>query len=77
MKKRTDHFDDNENNVILPEGNAEQEEAKRSGLSQTLRRRFRFGSNMLVLMALAIVLFIVLNLVMEHFSTALTLDFTK
>ena len=32
MKKRTDHFDDNENNVILPEGNAEQEEAKRSGL---------------------------------------------
>ncbi|MBO7407707.1 MAG: Gldg family protein [Clostridia bacterium] len=64
MKKRAENIDNADNTV-------------RTGLSQTLRRRFRFGSNMLVLMALAIVLFIVLNLVMEHFSTALTLDFTK
>ena len=74
MKKRTDNTDNN--TVLLPEGLHEQGETRR-GLSQTLRRRFRFGSGMLVLMALAIVLFVVLNLVMEHFSTALTLDFTK
>ena len=64
MKKRADQIDNADNTA-------------RKGLSQTLRRRFRFGTNMLVLMALAIVLFIVLNLIMEHFSTALTLDFTK
>ncbi len=45
--------------------------------SQTARRRFRFGTNMIVLAALVIVVFVVVNVVLERFSTKLTLALTS
>lgn len=45
--------------------------------SQTLKRRFRFGSSMIIFAVMVIVIFIVLNVVLERFSTELTLDLTS
>ena len=50
---------------------------KKERISQTLRRRFRYGSNMIVFAILAIVVFIVLIVVLERFSTPLTIDMTS
>ena len=65
MKKNNDQLADNA------------VENKKGLFSQTLRRRFRFGSNMIVMAILVIVVFVVLNLVLERFSTPLTLDLTS
>ena len=65
MKKNNDQHPDNA------------VENKKGLFSQTLRRRFRFGSNMIVMAILVIVVFVVLNLVLERFSTPLTLDLTS
>ena len=59
------------------EGDNKGSNEKKGLFSQTLRRRFRYGSNMIVFAILAIVLFIVLNVVLERFSTALTVDLTS
>ncbi len=45
--------------------------------SQRIKRRFRFGTNMIAFAALAIVLFVVVNMVLERFSTKLTADLTS
>ena len=51
-------------------------EEKQHRLSQKVRRNFRFGTNMLAVIAVVIVLFVVVNLVLENFSTELTVDLT-
>jgi len=51
-------------------------EEKQHKLSQKTRRNFRFGTNMLAVIAVVIVLFVVVNLVLENFSTDLTVDLT-
>ena len=57
--------------------NVNTESEKKGLFSQTARRRFRFGSNMIVLAALVIVVFVVVNVVLERFSSKLTLDLTN
>ncbi|MBO4326664.1 MAG: Gldg family protein [Clostridia bacterium] len=63
------------NNIEIKNNNAETE--KKGLFSQATRRRFRFGSNMIVLAILVIVVFVVVNVVLERFSTRLTLDLTS
>lgn len=46
-------------------------------LSARLRRDFRYGTNSIVLIAAVLVVFVVLNLVLENFGSSLTLDLTK
>ncbi|MBO4327345.1 MAG: GldG family protein [Clostridia bacterium] len=56
----------------------ENTESNKKGLfSQTARRRFRFGTNMIVLAVLVIVVFVIVNVVLESFSSKLTLDLTS
>lgn len=67
----------NEVKNTAPETGTAASEEKTSRFSEPLRRKFRFGTNAIVLIALAIVVFVVLNLVLESFSTKLTIDMTK
>lgn len=45
--------------------------------SARVRRDFRYGTNAVVLIAAALVLFVVANLILESFGTALTVDMTR
>ena len=74
MKKKNeiDNFETLEKTEVSGNGTE-----KKERISQTLRRRFRYGSNMIVFAILAIVVFIVLNVVLERFSTPLTIDMTS
>ncbi len=57
----------------------QQTEQKTTGArpASRLRRDFRYGTNAIVLIAAVLVVFVLVNLVMEQFSQVLTLDLTK
>ncbi len=52
-------------------------EPKKKLFSARLRRDFRYGTNAVILVAAALVLFVVANLILESFGTELTVDMTR
>ncbi|MBP3391698.1 MAG: GldG family protein [Clostridia bacterium] len=53
------------------------EKKEKKVISARLRRDFRYGTNAIILVAAVLVVFAVTNLILEQFSTKLTLDMTK